>query len=212
MAIFVGLPLMAWGIRDARGFLGHPARLGYVALVILLQVVVLALLPEVGHGQAKEKVTLPLQRLALTLLQILPLALVIAAPYGDRRDVGVFSELSIIRYLGLVMFALGFAAMHWAEVALGKQFSVTVTIQPAHSLVTRGPYRYVRHPRYLGVLVFTAGFALVYRSWLGLILVTVLAGVLAWRIHDEEELMHSEFGTTWEAYARRTWRLVPFVY
>jgi len=53
---------------------------------------------------------------------------------------------------------------------------------------------------------------LVYRSWLGLILVTVLAGVLAWRIHDEEELMHSEFGTTWEAYARRTWRLVPFVY
>jgi protein-S-isoprenylcysteine O-methyltransferase Ste14 len=64
----------------------------------------------------------------------------------------------------------------------------------------------------LGIILFTMGISLVYRSWLALILVAALTLVLIWRIYDEEALLHQEFGTDWEAYSQRSWRLIPFVY
>ncbi|HYG35893.1 MAG TPA: isoprenylcysteine carboxylmethyltransferase family protein [Clostridia bacterium] len=212
IAIFVGLPLAAWGIKDLHGFWSHPARVAYAAVVVLLQVVILIKVPEAGQNRGQGRETKTGQRLVLLLLQVIPLAIVIAAPYGDRRDLGVFTELPMVRYLGLTLFALELTGMHWAEAILDKQFSVVVTIQPDHELVTHGPYRYLRHPRYLGIILFTAGFALVYRSWLGLVLVAALACVLMKRIRDEEGVMRKEFGTTWDAYVQRTWRLVPFLY
>ncbi len=78
--------------------------------------------------------------------------------------------------------------------------------------MTEGVYRYLRHPRYLGIVVFTLGFALVFRSGVGLALVPAETFVLLWRIGDEEALLRSEFGPAWDAYAERSWRLVPFVF
>lgn len=212
VVIFVGLPLLGWGVGDARGFIDHPARLAYTVLVVLLQVFVVMLIPGVGRNRGDGEKSVRRQRLALLLLQVIPLAIVIAAPYGDRRDIAVLGEIEIVRYFGLGLFALGFMGMHWAEAVLDKQFSVQVTIQEGHQLVTAGPYRYLRHPRYLGIIIFTTGISLVYRSWLALILVAALTLVLLWRIDDEEALMHQAFGTDWEAYAQRSWRLIPFVY
>jgi protein-S-isoprenylcysteine O-methyltransferase Ste14 len=102
--------------------------------------------------------------------------------------------------------------MHIAEASLGKQFSVEVAIQTGHSLVTDGLYRYLRHPRYLGIIVFMAGIALAFRSWLALALDGAIVLVLIWRIRDEEALMSREFGSVWEAYVERTWRLLPFLF
>jgi len=102
--------------------------------------------------------------------------------------------------------------MNWAEAKLGKQFSIQATIQEGHTLVTEGLYRHVHHPRYLGIIVSNVGLSLVFRSWLALVLVAVLTGVLLWRIHDEEALMRQEFGAEWQSYSSRSWRLVPFVY
>jgi protein-S-isoprenylcysteine O-methyltransferase Ste14 len=95
---------------------------------------------------------------------------------------------------------------------LGRQFSVQVTLQKDHRLVTGGPYQVLRHPRYLGIILFNVGIALIFHSWLALLLVAALALVLLWRIHDEEAFMQQAFGTQWEAYARQSWRLVPFIY
>jgi protein-S-isoprenylcysteine O-methyltransferase Ste14 len=99
-----------------------------------------------------------------------------------------------------------------AEATLGKQFSVQVTIQEGHRLITDGLYRTLRHPRYLGIVTYNLGVSLVFHSWLGLVLAGALALVLLWRIGDEEALMHKAFGAEWEAYARRSWRVIPFVY
>jgi protein-S-isoprenylcysteine O-methyltransferase Ste14 len=210
--IFVGLPLVGWGLSDLQGFIDHPARLGYVILVVLLQIFVVIRLPEAGSRRATGQKIAPRERLTLVPLQVIPLAIVIVAPYCDRRDIGVLGEIEIVRYLGLALFALGFLGMHWAEVFLDKQFSVYVTLQADHKLVTEGPYRHLRHPRYLGIIMFTAGISLVFRSWLSLLLVAALALVLIWRIQNEEALMHREFGRDWDAYTQRSWRLIPFVY
>jgi protein-S-isoprenylcysteine O-methyltransferase Ste14 len=212
IVIFVGLPLVGWGVRDIQGFIGNPARLGYIVLVVLSQFAVVIRLPEVGSRRGKgEKIGL-LDRLRLVPLQVIPLAIVLVAPYSDHHDIAVLGEVEIIRYSGLVLFCLGFIGMHWAEASLEKQFSVYVTIQDDHKLVTDGPYRYMRHPRYLGIILFTTGISLVFRSWLALLLVAALTLVLIWRIRQEEALMHQEFGTDWDSYCRKSWRLIPFVY
>ena len=65
---------------------------------------------------------------------------------------------------------------------------------------------------FVGLPLVGLGISLVYRSWLALILVAALTLVLLWRIHDEEAFMHQEFGIDWEAYSKRSWRLIPFVY
>jgi protein-S-isoprenylcysteine O-methyltransferase Ste14 len=211
IVIFVGLPLVGWGVKDVQSFIGHPARLSYAVLVVLLQVIVVIRLPEVGSIRSKEKKITLHDRLTLVPLQTIPLAIILVAPYSDRHNIAVLGEVEIIRYLGLVLFSFGFVGMHWAEAQLDRQFSVYVTIQEDHKLVTNGPYRYLRHPRYLGIIMFTTGISLVFRSWLTLILVAVLTFALIWRIRGEEALMRQQFGADWEAYSQKSWRLIPFV-
>ncbi len=210
--LFVGLPLVGWGIADLQGFLAHPARLAYVVLIILLQLGVVIAFPDVGRGSGVGRQAVPRQRIAVLLLQLLSAAILLAAAYGDRRDVAALGESAIIRYLGLVLLASGFIVMMWAEMALGRHFSLHVTIQEGHQLVTGGLYRYLRHPRYLGIIVFNVGIALVYRSGLALMLIAALLAVLLWRIHDEELLLRNTFKGEWESYSRRSWRLLPFVH
>lgn len=210
--IFVGLPLAGWGISDVQGFLNHPARLGYVMLVILLEIIVVIKFPNVGRNRGEAKKTVQRQRWTVLLMQIFSLAIVLFAPYSDHQSVLVLGNGELIRYFGLALFAIGFIAMNWAEASLGKQFSVQVALQENHQLVTAGLYQYLRHPRYLGIIIFNLGLALVFRSGLALLLVLALTLVLLWRIHDEEAFMHQEFGTDWETYSKRSWRLIPFVY
>jgi protein-S-isoprenylcysteine O-methyltransferase Ste14 len=211
LLIFIGLPFLGWGLTDPVGFVGHPARLAYVLLTALLQIVIVVMLPGLGETREGTK-TVSRQRLAVLLLQILPLAIVIAAPYSDSHNFAAFGESDLLRYCGLALFLLGFIGMNWAEASLGKQFSVQVTIQEGHQLITGGLYRYLRHPRYLGIILFNLGISLLYRSWLALILVAALSAVLLWRIADEEALMQTEFGNDWQAYCKRSWRLIPLVY
>jgi protein-S-isoprenylcysteine O-methyltransferase Ste14 len=212
LVIFLGLPLLSWGVRDVRGFVDDSARLLYILLVVLLQIVVLITMPESGRNRGTRQKDIPRRRLDLVLIQVISLVVLIIPPYSDRRDIAVLSGVEIVRYLGLVMFALGMLTMQWAEASLGKQFSVEVTLQEGHELITGGLYHYLRHPRYLGIIVFTVGISLVFRSWLGLILGAVLALILIWRIGVEEDLLHHEFGAAWEDYSRTSWRLIPFVY
>lgn len=212
IVIFVGLPLVGWGVKDIQGFIGHPARLGYTLIAVLLQVFVVIKLPEVGSRHDQEKKILFRERLTLVPLQVIPLAIVIAAPYSDSQNIAVLGEFEAVRYLGLVMFAFGFVGMHWAEASLDRQFSVYVTIQDDHKLVTDGLYRHLRHPRYLGIIMFTSGISFVFRSWLALIIVAALTLVLIWRVHREEVIMHQEFGKDWETYTKKSWRFIPFVY
>jgi protein-S-isoprenylcysteine O-methyltransferase Ste14 len=206
--LFVGLPLIGWGVTEMHSYFSDPARMYYIIITILIQIIILIWLPQVG---VTEKKTTPLQRLSLVPLQVIPLALVIAAPYSDHRNIAVVKS-EFIRYAGLALFSFGFIFMHWAQASLGKQFSIYVKLQDDHKLVSNGLYRHVRHPRYLGIILFTTGIAFVFRSWMALILVAILIMVLLWRIHEEESLMSQEFGKDWTEYCRKSWRMIPLIY
>jgi protein-S-isoprenylcysteine O-methyltransferase Ste14 len=212
LAIFGGLPILGWGLTDVRGFLAHPARLSYLVLVLLLNTAISIRRPEVGKKREEGVKTVPRQRWAVALLQVTSLASVIAGPFCDRREIAVIHGGEPVRYVGLALYVAGLLLMHLAQTALGRQFSIQVTIQEGHRLVTDGLYRHVRHPRYLGTMLFASGLALVFRSWVAVALCGAICLILAWRIRDEEALLRREFGAEWDAYARRSRRLIPFVY
>jgi protein-S-isoprenylcysteine O-methyltransferase Ste14 len=87
-----------------------------------------------------------------------------------------------------------------------------VAIQPGHTLVTTGLYGAIRYPSYLGLLVNSLGWTLAFRSGVGVLLTALVIPPLVARIRAEERLLRSHFGGEYEAYRRRTWRLIPGFY
>ena len=106
----------------------------------------------------------------------------------------------------------GGALRIWPVFVLGRRFSGLVAIQPGHALVTDSLYGVVRHPSYLGLLVTALGWALAFRSGVGVLIAGLNVPPLLARIRAEEALLRAHFGPAYEAYCARTWRLVPGLY
>ena len=131
--------------------------------------------------------------------------------YTDRRDLWTIDG-DAVRYLGLALFVVGSVLRVGAVFVLGRRFSGLVAIQEGHELVTGGLYRVIRHPSYLGLLLGLFGWALVFRSAIGVLVSLLLLPPLVARMNSEEALLESEFGERYSDYRRRTWRLLPFLY
>lgn len=212
MLIFLGLPLIAWGLKDLGEFFSNPARLGYAILIADLQIFALIYNPRVGKHEDNPKSGIKTNQLDIILIQIFSLAIMILAPLSDRHSLWGVQATNLMRFVGLGLLFPGFILMQVAEKQLEKQFSIRVTLQPGHQLIQTGVYRYLRHPRYLGITLFFAGISLVFNSWLAIYACTALFGILLWRIQEEETLMSGEFGEEWQAYCTRSWKMIPFVY
>lgn len=121
--------------------------------------------------------------------------------------------LDLLVVLGTLAL-LGGVALRWCAIlTLGRYFTVNVAVQHGHRVVQSGPYRFVRHPSYTGVLLALLGVGLAMHNWLSLaaLLVPVTLS-LAYRIRVEEAVLAEALGDDYRAYARRTKRLVPGVY
>src|ERR1041384_2980341 len=92
-----------------------------------------------------------------------------------------------VTVVAVVLFAAGLILRWWAIVTLGRFFTVDVTIEKDHQLVEGGPFRWVRHPSYTGVLVAFAGWALTLRNWAAIAVVLLPIFVAFWRRMNVEE-------------------------
>ena len=122
---------------------------------------------------------------------------------------GVISEPAWTMTLGVMLTAAGLLVAIWARLYLGRNWSGTVTVKVGHQLVCVGPYRFVRHPIYSGLLLALVGTALCRRHlW-------AFAGVaLVWlgfwiKSRLEEQFMVQTFGAAYEDYRRSTGALLP---
>ncbi len=131
--------------------------------------------------------------------------------YTDRIGFWTLDGNSV-RWIGVFLFAAGGVLRIWPVFVLGRRFSGLVAIQPGHTLVTAGIYGLIRHPSYLGLLINALGWALAFRSGVGVLLTALLVPPLLARIRAEERLLRSQFGEEYEAYRGRTWRLIPAIY
>jgi protein-S-isoprenylcysteine O-methyltransferase Ste14 len=117
------------------------------------------------------------------------------------------------RAAGLVVTWLGLAIRVWAIAALGRAFRTTVEVDPGQAVVSTGPYRWIRHPSYSGLLLIVTGFGLASGSWLALAICALLPlPALLRRIHVEEAEMARVLGDRYRAYAAQTKRLIPGIW
>jgi protein-S-isoprenylcysteine O-methyltransferase Ste14 len=116
----------------------------------------------------------------------------------------------VLGALGAVVFACGIALAIWARVHLGKNWGLPMTQKAEPELVTSGPYRFVRHPIYSGLLCGLLGTALV-TNLIGLLIVAVLGGYFYYCAAVEEGNLIARFPRAYPAYQTGTKMLIPFV-
>ncbi|CAI8776142.1 Isoprenylcysteine carboxyl methyltransferase [Pseudomonas sp. IT-P100] len=201
------LGFAVWGMGSFVAFFSHSA-LVVVALATLVMAIA-ALFSEVNlsSGQREDRAN----RWVLPAFGVIGTVSAFLPAYTDRIDVWTFGGEGV-RWLGALLFIVGGVLRLWPVFVLGKRFSGLVAIQPGHRLVTDGIYRTLRNPSYLGMLVNAVGWALAFRSGVGLLLAALTLIPLIARIHSEEALLRAQFGSEYEAYCSRSWRLIPGVY
>lgn len=115
------------------------------------------------------------------------------------------------RWAGVGVNAITVPLLIWTLVSLGRNLTDTVVTRQAHTLVTRGPYRWVRHPFYGCMALFTLSIALAASNWFLILAGVVAFSLLALRSRTEEDKLLARFGEPYRAYRARTGRFLPRV-
>ena len=115
------------------------------------------------------------------------------------------------QWMGVGLCLVGFGFAFWARLHIGRNWGMPMSLRQGHELVTSGPYAYVRHPIYTGIMLAMIGSALaVGLPWLLLFVLYFAYFVISAR--TEEKMMLAQFPDTYPAYRRRTKMLIPFVF
>jgi protein-S-isoprenylcysteine O-methyltransferase Ste14 len=115
--------------------------------------------------------------------------------------------------VGLVLMWLGIALRQWAVWTLGRFFTVVVRVTDEQTVVDRGPYSWVRHPSYTGLLLTLLGLGLALGNWLSVLALVVVPTIgLVVRIRVEERALLTALGEPYRAYAEHRRRLLPGVW
>jgi len=202
---YLGLAILGWG-----GFADFFCRPALIALTIVLFALSGAALFAGGNLSAGEREDRG-NRWVIPVFALIGLLAGYLPAYTDRMEFWTLDGHTV-RWVGVVLFAAGGALRLWPVFVLGRRFSGLVAIQPGHELVTSGVYRVIRHPSYLGLLVNSLGWALAFRSSVGVLLTALLVPPLVARMRAEEALLLAHFGSEYEAYLARTSRLIPGLY
>jgi protein-S-isoprenylcysteine O-methyltransferase Ste14 len=113
---------------------------------------------------------------------------------------------------GVVLCFLGISFAIWARNKLGRNWSGKIMIQKEHFLIKEGPYGFVRHPQYTGLLLALLGTALVLGQIFGFIWCLFLMIGLMAKSNQEEKILTNEFPNEYPDYKKRTKMLIPFVF
>ena len=202
---YLGLAVL--GAGGPAAFFSHPARIALTAVLFALTGAALFSSGNLSPGEREDKGN----RWVIAAFGVIGVLAAYLPAYTERKGIWILDG-DAVRWLGVGLFAIGGVLRIWPVFVLGRRFSGLVAIQPGHALVTSGVYGVIRHPSYLGLLVNALGWALAFRSGVGVLLTALLVPPLLVRIRAEEKLLRDQFGGEYEAYCRRTWRLIPGLY
>jgi protein-S-isoprenylcysteine O-methyltransferase Ste14 len=207
VAVAAYLALAVLGIGGVDAFLAHPPLIALLVVTLLMVVAAMFTSGNLSSGEREDRGN----RWVLVAFGAIGLLSAWLPAYTDRKEFWTIDG-GVVRWLGVVLYAGGGALRLWPVFVLGRRFSGLVAIQPGQTLVTDGLYRTIRNPSYLGLLVLSLGWALAFRSLVGVLLVALMIPPLIARIRSEEALLRSQFGEEYAAYCARTWRLIPGLY
>jgi protein-S-isoprenylcysteine O-methyltransferase Ste14 len=128
--------------------------------------------------------------------------------FGIGNYVGVALQTS-----GIFIQIVGLVVRVWSLQTLGRFYTGQLTISTNHRIITSGPYRYIRHPGYLSVLIQSIGFGLATGNLVCMgIIILLYFCVYTYRIHMEEKMLIDHFGEEYGMYSKRTSRVIPFIW
>ena len=121
------------------------------------------------------------------------------------------SLLPIINIVGIIICLAGFMLAIWARVHLGRNWGMPMSVKKDAKLVTTGPYAYIRHPIYAGILLAMLGSALASIMW-WLVAFVIFSIYLVYSSRVEEKVMMQQFPDKYPEYKKKTKMLVPFIF
>lgn len=204
-AAYLALPILGWGGIGA--YFANDARTAAVIATMIMTVAAIFSGGNLSTGEREDRGN----RWVLIAFGVLGLLAGYVPALTDRIDLWTIDG-ETVRWIGMALFVIGGALRLWPVFVLGNRFSGLVAIQPGHTLVTTGIYSVIRNPSYLGLVISSLGWALVFRSAVGVLLAVLLLPPLVARIRAEEALLREQFGDEYVRYCARTWRMVPGVY
>ena len=113
------------------------------------------------------------------------------------------------RWMGAALAPLGAGLLVWTFRTLGPNLTDTVVTRRSHTLVTRGPYRFIRHPFYDSAAVLVVATSLMMANWFVLLTGALVFVLLAVRSRTEEDQLLARFGDSYRAFRSRTGRFLP---
>ena len=164
------------------------------------------------RGQATGEIRDRGSRGVIYLATFIGLALAFAGPtIFPRARIGLLP----VAVFGTAIAAIWFGTFLyvWAATTLGSFFRTTVQLLEGQALVTRGPYRLVRHPAYLGGILIFSGVGLATGNWFSFVACTlILFAGYARRIQVEEVALSERFGAAFAERKKRAWAVLPLVW
>ncbi len=146
-------------------------------------------------------------------MQLAFLAVLCVAAAGRRPPEMAWHHSWPLSVLGFALVMAGVWMRRGAAHALGRHFTVGLSFLADHELVTSGPYRWIRHPNYAGLLLIALGTATMMSSASAVgVTLAVWLPLALMRIASEERVLHARLGTAFAEYAAGRWCLVPGVY
>jgi protein-S-isoprenylcysteine O-methyltransferase Ste14 len=187
-----------------------------VLLTLLLALGIFRMYYHVKSGTVKESQYTEIEgkplaalRGLFTLPSFLSLFLYIVYPATMR-----WAQLPLpgwLRWIGVGLTTTGVLLIAWTNYALDKNFSTTLRVRDNHTLVTIGPYRWVRHPMYSAILIMLMGIGLLSANWFigGLSTLSFIVVIMLLRTRKEEAMLVDKFGEAYRVYQQRTGQFLP---
>jgi protein-S-isoprenylcysteine O-methyltransferase Ste14 len=135
--------------------------------------------------------------------------------YGPRLpyplNLRIVPHVMLAAWSAAALCVAGLVFAIWARVTLGRNWSGVVTLKEGHELVERGPYRFVRHPIYTGILMMFFATALALGHLAGFAATLLMFASFWIKLRDEEKLMLQQFPDRYADYQRCAKRIIPFI-
>ena len=131
-------------------------------------------------------------------------------PFNQLWIFQKYSTSGLVTLFGIILCSLGISLAIWARIYLGDNWSGTPSIKENHKLITTGPYGFIRHPIYTGLLMAFFGSA-VLGMHLWVVIFAFYFFLYLYKLKIEEKLMLKEFPDTYPSYVKKTKMLLPFL-
>ena len=206
--ILMGLPLLAWGLDDLPGFFSNPVRVSYV-FIVAIQALIHAWMIYIAPPQPRHDHRFDIARWHAYMFE----TIFVLAAFSDRRNSVTWNENPALRWLGLGIYLIGAALSVWANFTWVNHLrSAGEHAFDDPVLLFDGPFKWIRYPAMLSLIFYCLGFAIAYRSWIGLWLMLPLMGGIVNRINNFERIYADQYKKVWPLRRHASKRIIPFLY